>query len=193
MRLIRILFPVVLTSTILACNESSFSGGEGTKTATASVKPTEEDEIPIGPSTECIEGDKLNFEWTGEIKKCLIDDGRTYNFDSNSCMNMHKASFDCDWDNIKLAMKKIGLISGVIETDSKEGAKLVSCGQSQDRNRIVAQWVKLPKEGFDCKAKKVPANITTGCYTMYVDEAPPPEPETAAEKEGQVAECMDNL
>jgi len=190
-----ILMFIISSSTLLGCNESNFSGNEGPKSAPASQEPNELDEIPTSPeeNKDCVEGDKLNFEWTGEIKKCLIDEGRTFNFDTNTCMNMRKASFDCDWDNIKSAMKKLGLSSSVIEKDSSEGAKLVSCGQSKDENRIVAQWVKLPKEGFDCKAKKVPANITTGCYTMYVNETPPPDPETAEEKQQQVAECMDSL
>jgi len=90
-------------------------------------------------------------------------------------------------------MKKLGIISKVIESDSKEGAKLISCGQSKDENRIVAQWVKLPVVGYDCKATKAPANITTGCYTMYVDDAPPPEPKNEKEKMQQVADCMDSL
>ena len=194
MRSTSILSLVISTSTFMGCNESNFTGDEGPKSSTAATQPTEQDEIPTTPSKDdCVIGDKLNFDWTGDVKKCLIDQGRTYNFDTNACMNMRKASFDCDWGNIKSAMKKIGLTSSVIESDSKDGAKLVSCGQSKDGNRIVAQWVKLPKEGFDCKAKKAPANITTGCYTMYVDEAPPADPETAEEKKDQVAECMDSL
>ncbi len=193
MRLLPTLTLIMFGNIILGCNESNFAGSEGPKSSTSAKEPIEQDEIPVKPEEECIKGDKLNFEWTGDIKKCLIDEGKTYNFDTNSCMNMRKASFDCDWDNIKSEMKKIGLTSSVIENDSKEGAKLVSCGQSKDGNRIVAQWVKLPEEGFDCKSKKTPANITTGCYTMYVDEAPPPDPETAEEKKQQVADCMDNL
>ena len=186
---------VFSTSALLGCNESNFAGNEGPKSTAASKEPNELDEVPtaIPEGEDCIEGDKLNFAWSGDIKKCLIDEGRTYNFDTNKCMNMRKASFDCDWENIISEMKKIGLTSNVIADDSKDGAKLVSCGQSKDGNRIVAQWVKLPKEGFDCQAKKAPANITTGCYTMYIDETPPPDPETAEEKKQQVAECMDSL
>ncbi len=195
MYLLPILTLIISSSVVFGCNESNFSGSDGPKSTTNAAKPTEQDEVPTLPTKEdkCVEGDKLNFAWTGEIKKCLIDEGRTYNFDTNGCTNMRKASFDCDWDNIKSAMKNIGLTSKVIEIDSKEGAKLVSCGQSKDGNRIVAQWVKLPKEGFDCKAKKAPANITTGCYTMYVDKTPPPDPETAEEIEQQVANCMNSL
>jgi hypothetical protein len=179
---------------VLGCNESNFAGNEGPKSTTSSKEPNQQDEIPSTiPEENCVEGDKLNIQWSGEVKTCLIDEGRTYNFDTKKCMNMRKASFNCDWDSVISEMKKIGITSSVIANDSKEGAKLVSCGQSKDGNRIVAQWLKTPKDGFDCKAKKVPTNITTGCYTMYVDEAPPPDPQSEKEKEEQVAECMDNL
>lgn len=186
---------LILTTSNVGCNESNFAGNEGPKSTTSSKEPIQQDEIPstLPNDDDCVEGDKLKIEWSGEVKKCLIDEGRTFNFDTKKCMNMRKATFTCDWESVISEMKKIGITSSVIANDAKEGAKLVSCGQSKDGNRIVAQWLKMPKEGFDCTAKKTPANITTGCYTMYVDETPPPDPKTEKEKQEQVADCMDNL
>ncbi len=195
MHLLSLLMLTISAAMVPGCNESNFAGNEGPKSTTSSNEPIQQDEIPATtPEAEdCVQGDKLNIQWSGEIKNCLIDEGRTYNFDTKKCMNMRKANFDCDWESVISEMKKIGIASSVIANDSKNGAKLISCGQSKDGNRIVAQWLKVPKEGFDCKVKKAPTDITTGCYTMYVDETPPPDPQSDKEKQEQVAECMDNL
>jgi hypothetical protein len=179
---------------IYGCNESNFSSSNGAK-ADSTAPSKEIDEPPTQPpEDDCVEGDKVNVNWSGDIKECIIDQGKTYNFDSNACTEMRKSEWECTWDNIKAEMKKLGLSSNVINKDSESGAKLVSCGQSQDGNRIVAQWVKLPSSGsVDCKAAKSPGNITTGCYTLYVDEQPPPKPTNIEEERKQVFDCMNSL
>lgn len=181
---------------IIGCNESNFASSSGNK-SDAQPKSTELEENPTLPEqngSDCVDGDKINFNWNGEAKTCIIDQGKTYNFDSKQCAEMRKAEFDCDWENIKTAMSKLGLSSSAIENDSAAGAKLVSCGQSKDGNRIVAQWLKLPEgKTVDCKADKTPGNITTGCYTLYVDDDPPAKPDTIEEERKQVFDCMNTL
>lgn len=179
-----------------SCNESNFASSNGKK-SDAPPKSNELDEEPKLPEEnpdDCVDGDKINFNWTGDIKTCIIDEGKTYNFESKKCAEMRKAEFDCDWDNIKSAMNKRGLSSSTIENDSAAGAKLVSCGQSKDGNRIVAQWVKLPEgKTVDCTANKTAGLITTGCYTLYVSEDPPEKAETKEEEYKQVFDCMNTL
>lgn len=187
--------PYLILMTLLfagqGCNESEFGSSNGTKAAPTEKVP---EEVKEDTPKDCVEGDQVNFNWTGEIKTCLIDEGRTYNFDKGACTEMRKAKFDCNWDDLKAAMKKINLVSQAIEKDSGDGAKLISCGQSKDGNRIVAQWVKIPKgEKVDCNADVEPGNITTGCYVHRESGDGDEPPKTKDEQFDYVFDCMNEL
>lgn len=195
------LHPLIIIGLVLlplhSCNESKFGGSSNT--AANSTTPAEDSDPPI-PSTpenenDCVEGDKVNLEWTGPIKECIVDQGKTYNFDTDTCMEMRTAEFDCSWHSVKAEMEKLSLSSKVMESDSENGAKLVSCGQSEDTNRIVVQWINPPSEGsFDCKAKVTKGTIVTGCYTFYSsNDVMPAPPKNEEEKRKQVYDCMNKL
>lgn len=191
---------------IQACNSADFGGSQSANAPGSSdCKSDDADCDPsstppqadASPGTEdCSQGDKLDIPWSGAVKECLIDQGRTYNFEQKKCTEMKQATFSCSWDTVIKQLDDRGLLSSVLESDSKSGAKLVTCGQSTDGNRIVVQWVSLPESGepIDCKRASTGASITTGCYTLYKQgESRPPEATTDEERAQQVYDCMNQL
>lgn len=139
----------------------------------------------------CVEGDRAIVSWAGPIKECM-DSGRTWHFETKSCVDMPKAIFICDWDTIQDKLKELNLLSDTLKADAASGAKLVSCSQSADGNRIAVQWLK-PVGGVSCQNLQEGLGVTTGCYTHYVDRQSPPPATTEAEKRQRVNECLQNL
>ncbi len=179
-------------------SESPSTSGDSTGTeqpvipkegATGSNDALSNGEVPQALKP-CIDGDKLVVPWTGTVKACL-DQGKTYNFDTKVCADLPQASFSCDWTTVKAKLLEKDLLSEVLKRDAEVGAKLVSCGQSKDGNRILVQWFKLASNpGVSCNTIQESASITTGCYTHYVGTVPPPNPTTDEEKRAAVAACM---
>lgn len=199
-----ILFSLVLVAAA-SCNGADFGGTnsrgspseqkncDGEEPCSATTTPT----TPDGPpgAGNCVDGDQLKLEWSGPIKECLIDQGKTYNFELKQCTEMRQAKFTCNWENVTKALEELGLLTNTLKTDSQNGAKLVSCGQSEDGNRIVVQWVKPPEGGaIDCSKANGGSLTTTGCYTYYgPGETQPPEPANEEERKKQVYGCMNQL
>ena len=182
---------LLVSANQIGCDSANFSGSAGANEPIGDL-----DQIPSALPTQgaCTKGDKVNVSWGGAIDDCLLRQGRTYNFDTNTCTEMRRASFDCNWPNVLDAMTKLGISTTILERDSQQGAKLVSCGQSADGNRIVAQWIKPPKgQDIDCESSLDPGSITTGCYTFYVNQEPPPLPTNVDEKRKPVFACMNSL
>lgn len=141
----------------------------------------------------CVKGDKVDFQWTGPIKECF-DQSKTWDFDSGTCVAIRKAEFTCDWATVTAELSRAELLTPTLRDAPGTGAKLVSCGQSQDKKRTVVQWVKEPKSGrVDCKNVSSLGGVTTGCYTDYSPEAPPPVPTDPEEKKRQVYGCLNKL
>lgn len=197
---------------LIACNGADFGGTNSSKSPASSTDCSDDDPDcdpsnpgsqnpggPAGPgspgSDDCVDGEKLNVEWAGEVKECLIDQGKTYNFELKRCAEMRQSKFSCTWDNVTKELEDRGLLTDVLSADSKSGAKLVSCGQSEDGNRIVVQWVSIPEGGtVDCKKASTGASITTGCYTLYKSgETRPDTPSNEDERAQQVYDCMNRL
>lgn len=162
-----------------------------------------QDDIPttVGPvvgsddwdTAPCVKGDKIEFEWTGPIKECFKQ-GKTWDFDSSACVEIRTAKFTCDWATVTSELTKAELLTPVIQAAPGAGAKLISCGQSQDGKRIVVQFVKEPSSGkIDCKNVKSAGAVTTGCYTDYSPNSPPPIPTDPEEKKRQVYSCLNKL
>lgn len=194
-----------------SCNENNFSGGSSGPSSAADsdsgdpgcTGDPEADEAagltcgttdgPSGGPKECVEGDKVNIQWTGPVKECL-DQGKTYNFEQKACAEMRQAQFDCNWDNVTAELEKRSLLTEVLRSDSQNGAKLVSCGQSEDGNRIVVQWIKAENaQNIDCSDGASSHHTTTGCYTLYTNGEKPPETTSEEEKRQQVFACMNEL
>jgi hypothetical protein len=154
-----------------------------------------------GPPTTC-SGGAVSVDWTGDAKTCIIDEHQTYNFDTNQCTQMRQAQFPCTWDNILAALDKLGLLvkndpsnPNHIYNQYQAGAKLVSCGESQDGNRIVAQYITISDGALsaNCQETQGQHHVTTGCYTYYPNGNAPPLSTDPTIFRQQVYECMNQL
>lgn len=158
--------------------------------STGGEDPSTGGEVP----NECVEGGTIKFQFEGPIKACY-DSGRVWNFDTSECLQMRQSTFACEWPNVIDAMAKLGISnSSVTAASASPEAKLVGCGESADKNRIVVQWVNIP-EGkiIDCKNPELTGSVITGCFTFYPDNNIPPPPASAAERDKQVYACMSQL
>lgn len=187
-----------LTS-LFCCNEAQFSSGNKTPPpaaadATAATPAPAAPTATVAPASgECVADGKVNFAWSGPAKECIVDQGKTFNFDTGECAEMRKATFACNWDNVVGELKKRGLLTPKLEADSKV-AKLVSCGQSTDGNRIAVQWVNIETgKAVDCQNPTSVGHITTGCYTYYVGENIPAAASTPEARAKQVYDCLNTL
>jgi hypothetical protein len=186
-------------ASLLSCNDAQFSGGDSAPAGPAPHQPAPS-AAPAAPtatiaptSGECVDNGKVNFNWSGPAKECIVDQGKTFNFDTGECAEMRKAKFDCTWDNVVSELKKRGLLTPKLETDSKV-AKLVSCGQSSDGNRIAVQWVNIETgTSVDCQNPTSVGHITTGCYTYYTGSNVPPAASTPEDRAKQVYDCLNTL
>ncbi|WP_141734580.1 hypothetical protein [Oligoflexus tunisiensis] len=150
--------------------------------------PSSVDEASIG---DCVEGDRIVFAFSGPVKEC-IDAGKTWHFESKTCVSMPKAAFNCDWETLQGKLTELNLLTETLKNDYANGAKLISCGQSSDGNRVAVQWLK-PVKGVNCQKLQEGFGVTTGCYTHYVDAAPPPPATTDDERRARVNECLKSL
>ena len=173
------------------CKEAEFEGGQGkapAPQATSSAAPSADAQ----PPSDCLKGDKATINWTGPAKECIIDQRRTFNFDAQKCSQMREAPFTCDWENVVRELTKRNLLTKELEQSSTNGGKLVSCGMSQDANRIVVQWIRSTAGAtVDCSDPSS-VQVTTGCYRRLTAEDPAP-PTTPEEKQKAVYECIENL
>lgn len=147
-----------------------------------------------GDPNQCVDGDTIKFTFEGPIKACY-DQGRVWNFDRNECVQMRQSSFACEWSNVLGALDKLGLSNSTVTAASNDPeSKLVGCGESADKNRIVVQWVKIPEgKVVNCKNPELTGAVITGCFTFYPDNNIPPPPANQAERDKQVYDCMSQL
>jgi hypothetical protein len=169
----------------------------GTGNSASPANGPEDPTIPSNSSdkpNQCVDGDTIKFTFEGPIKDCY-DAGRVWNFDRSECVQMRQASFPCEWSNVIDAMAKIGISnSSVVAASQSPESKLVGCGESADRNRIVVQWVNVPEgKVVDCKNPELTGSVITGCFTFYPDNTIPPPPANQAERDKQVYACMSQL
>ncbi len=189
-----------------ACNDNNFAGSSSgaDKTEDSGQGPNCDGGVAGDPEAallcgardtrQCVEGDKVNIKWTGPVKDCL-GQGKTYNYEEKKCAEMRQSQFECSWDTVKAELEKRSLLTEVLRSDADGGAKLVSCGQSEDGNRIVVQWIKVgDAQNIDCNDGASSHHITTGCYTLYTaKDEQPPEASSRDERSKQVYACMNQL
>ncbi len=173
------------------------TGGEPTGSPTGGGNPgSPTGGEPPGTGTDCVKGDLVNVPFSGPAKDCF-DAGKTWNFSKASCQDIRKAKFECTWDNILQWFKTTNLVpTEAVQNGVKDGRKVVSCGESEDGNRLVVIWLNPPQNGtIQCdNAKALEGLAVTGCYTFYPDPSKsPPKPTTDEEKKQQVYACMDAL
>lgn len=202
-----------------SCNEASFGGSAGPKqpNSTDSSQNTDggDDEggeadgpgregggSPVGgndatgtPGTagDCVNGDTIKPRYDGPIQKC-IDEGKMWNFDSNQCTNMRKASFDCNFETFFQKLNDLGiepsekLRNGQAGNPSK--ALIVGCGESAKKDTILIQWFFVPQGTVTgCEFSQLPGKIITGCY----GEDSGPATASPEEQKKIVLDCMNGM
>jgi len=183
----------------LSCaQKKSFSGApsagsEADASAIVIEEPQPEPQVDEAASgiDPCVDGDRVIFAFSGAVKEC-IDSGKTWHFETKTCVAMPKANFTCDWETLQGKLVELNLLTETLKKDAAAGAKLVSCGQSADGNRLAVQWLK-PVTGVSCQKLQEGFGVTTGCYTHYVDREPPAPASTDAERRARVSECLKSL
>lgn len=192
---------IALVLAQLACSEAKFQTGTSTPAAYTSadqapvpvpVETPKPEIITVDETAACPENSIIQNSFPPDVAACY-ESGRVWNFGSNSCVQMRAAEFECKWENVKSELAKIGLKSGDVDAASLSDVnRLVGCGQSTDKMRIVVQWVTLPKVDAKCSEIK-PSNVVTGCFTNYGTKTPPAPPVDQAERDKRNYECMDTL
>ncbi len=195
--------PMIVLLLLPACSQNQFAGApDAAGEAATSSEPKDgdakaEQPAPIvtssNPLLECVKGDQIVVPWSGPVKECM-DQGKTWQFDTKTCTEIRSAPFTCDWATLQGKLQDLDLLSATLQKDAAEGAKLISCGQAADGNRIAVQWVKLNEvSGVSCNSILQGAGVTTGCYTHYVGQQPPPPANSEEEKRQRVQSCLQNL
>jgi hypothetical protein len=185
-----------LSLLILSCSQQkSFSGSQSAAleedASAIAGDPTPENAVDEKGVGGCVDGDRIIFAFSGAVKEC-IDSGRTWHFETKTCVAMPQAAFTCDWETLQGKLSELNLLTETLKKDAAAGAKLVSCGQSADGNRVAVQWLR-PVSGVSCEKLQEGFGVTTGCYTHYVDRDPPPPAANDAERRARVSECLKSL
>ena len=154
--------------------------------------------------------DQVKLKLSSEQEKCIVEQGKTWDFKNNRCGNLPKADFPCDWANViaKLSSYPKSLVTTTLQTASTDGSKLVTCGQGtqvvdlQSGKRYIRYAIQFVTTGSGAKqleCEGTPSNevsITTGCYTYADNGADPitiPDSSDKAAYENYVYKCVDNL
>lgn len=152
---------------LTACVKTEFSGANGTRAPNQA--PTEPPSASAAPAsgTDCVVGDVVKFTFTGAAQQCA-ESGRLWNFDFETCTNMHKASFTCSFDEFFLQMQRIKIAPSEKLRSAAAGkpmkALIIGCGESSDKLSIALQWFFVPEDGVSCDFASKPVSITVGCY-----------------------------
>ena len=163
-----------------ACNDSGFSGGDSNRQPPETEVLGPQDDLAAQPDQmeNCIEGDVANLKFPEPIQSCL-DSGRLFDFSKQECLPVEVASFACSFDEMAAAVDAIGVSNGSVLSARDEGALLVSCGEKNAGNTIVAQWFYPLADQDVCQdVEAVSQRIVTACYKLYpAGQAPPNETE----------------
>ncbi len=197
LRLNAIIFLSFITA--LGCSDAEFESGSepssssgGTSSIDETGTPGDDDDDSTGTNNPeqtgpCVKNGVVQLKYPTLIQSC-IDDGKIYNFDTESCTDMDKASFACDFENIIAEIKKLGLNPKGMEDGQAQNALMVGCGQANNGNTIVGQWWANPTTENDCTFETGKTSITTGCY--QITSGNDPKPVTQEEIAAKVLECI---
>ncbi|RZA26954.1 MAG: hypothetical protein EOP10_01900 [Proteobacteria bacterium] len=188
------LFTLAMT---LGCAETKFNATETKSLATPATADQKPEPKPV-PDTvleekkSCEPTDIVKNSFPAAVNECYSS-GRVWNYGTNSCVQIRAAAFECKWENVQKELKSIGLSSKAIDEAYTSGkGKLVGCGQSTDKNRIVVQWINVEKSEDGCSNVST-GDVVTGCFTNY-GAAPAPGPaKNKEEQDARVYACMNNL
>jgi hypothetical protein len=191
---VSILFSMFLLP--FGCSDTEFGSGENGSSSSGS-KSDSIDEIPTNPDDPipdqtgpCVKNGVVQLKYPALIKSC-IEEGKIYNFDTEQCSPMTKATFACDFPNLIQEIETLGLNPAGMEKGQTEDGLLVGCGQSSDGKTIVGQWWADPTEDNNCEFIPGQTSITTGCYQIVSGDAGP-QPVTQEEIAAKVLKCINS-
>ncbi len=187
---------IIITLLSAGCSGASFSGGTGGDGGT----PPETTTTPTTTTTTtpaACQKDQVGVTLSSTQEDCIVKKGKTWDFKTGQCVDMPKATFTCDWTTVVAQLTAKGLLTEKVKTSAQDGSKLVTCGQSQDGNRIGLQFI-LAKDGagsLPCSGVTPSSNqITTGCYTFYPNGGGTPIPAgPSAEYDAYVFNCLNQI
>lgn len=175
----------VVLSAILSCQDSSLSGGNSQRRQVQDLPP-EGDGAEAGGS-DCIEGDRITLQLPAAVQECM-DGGKLYHFQSEICLTVETATFSCDFEAMAEQVDSIGVNNETLLQAREGGAFLVSCGEKNDGNTVVAQWYYPPSDDL-CKDDNPSSRIVTACYKLFA-RGEAPSLETEEDREQALAACL---
>ena len=161
---------IAVTCLLTSCNDSGFSGGSADqRTESGGAAVGEETAVPEA----CIEGDRITLNFPAEIQSC-VDQNNIFDFNTNTCVDVSEASFDCSFDAMASTVAGIGVPNTSIGKAKDDGALLISCSEKNEGKTIIAQWY-YPASTDVCNFDATTSTrIVTACYKLYIEgEAPP--------------------
>jgi len=205
---------------VVACSSANFGGTTAAPSKTDENKTTPKSGDPNDPTNKTggiddkgpakCAADQVKLKLSTEQEKCIVEEGKTWDFKNGRCGSMPKADFPCDWQNViqKLGSYAQTLVTPTLQKASTDGSKLVTCGQATQvvdaatnkrYIRYAVQFISADAGGKDVECEGKSANevsITTGCYT-YADNGAdpisiPPSTDQAAYSD-YVYKCIENL
>ena len=176
-----IIAAVILPLNIGCQEKSKFSGGdkslapsklppgESVDTSTAAPPPGN----TVGDSSlGCDEQGNAVFTYSNPAAQACNDQGQIWDFYAGTCTPAISAeSFECSFQGILDQMTKLNIGHTQKLLDARDGVvdagrilKLISCGEKDQGQTIVAQWVRIPASGAGTCSPSPAENVTTGCY-----------------------------
>lgn len=119
-----------------------------------------------GQGGSCAPGE-LEVKFDDNIQACFDSNG-IWDFSRNICLENVRSSFNCDFDSLTKAINDAGMATPSKITQAIGKAKLIACGEKNDGNTIIAQWV-YPPSGSKCEHTKQDGLPVTGCYRKRLD------------------------
>lgn len=208
---------------VVACSSANFGGttaapsktDDGNKSTTGGDPNNDPTKKPGSggiddPGPAKCANDQVKLKLSTEEEKCIVEQGKTWDFSKKQCASLPKAEFQCNWTELvaKLSSHAQSLVTETIKKSSTDGSKLVSCGQGvqvldpQTNKRYIryaVQFISAATGGKQVECEGTPSNelsITTGCYTFADNGAPqitiPPSTDKVA-YENYVYNCINNL
>lgn len=193
--------------------EKNFSGdpgaakdagnGEGNPSETEGANPGDNPEAPAGPEnpnsappggpaagpSDC--KDQVVVSGAQKEIQACYDQKRIWHFERSLCLEPVAASFECNFDSLLAALEsqlgsKDGSVYKALSEGRDNGVKLIACGEKNDGNTIIAQWVKVEEQAGNCSTNFSKNYPTTACTKR--NAASPTTPEEVRQF---VYQCLD--
>ncbi len=199
MSLIRRTMSTFVLLVALSCSKSSFQGQNSDDEATSEPNSQNQTQATASPSpllSEQSSGcdydkDQVNLKFPTNIQQC-VDAGNIWNFERRECSPVQRASYECSFDGIiARADGELGIgIESVMRDLQAANAKLVACGEMQNRDILLIQGWYPTGEAEECEYNPS-MTIFVNCYQLW-GPGEKPNGWDALSKEERVTRCLTN-